>query len=113
MRTAIAALHGTPFTVGPIKSILTSSAQIADPLVLVTFGATVLLLCAHICPAVSREVIKANFEQSWGECQAVLEHYRVQMPLARQSMQTLQALRGKLFDLGSHGVCDIFANDLA
>lgn len=68
--------------------------------VLVTFGATVLLLCAHICPAVGRDVIKANFERSWGECQAVLEHYRVQMPLARQSMQTLQALRGE--DMPGH-----------
>lgn len=43
----------------------------------------------------SRDEIKGSFEMSWSQCQGVLEYYRLQMPLARQSMQTLQALKGE------------------
>lgn len=62
---------------------------------IVTFGAAVLLLCTQICPAVGREVLQRDFDKSWDRAQAILDYYRVQRPVARQSIQTLKALRGK------------------
>jgi hypothetical protein len=70
------------------------SRQFADT-VPVTFGAAVVLLCAQICPAISSDAIEASFDHSWAESLAILEHYRVQLPVARQSIQTLKALKGK------------------
>lgn len=40
-------------------------------------------------------MIEASFGSSWAESLAILEHYRVQLPVARQSIQTLKALKGK------------------
>lgn len=54
-----------------------------------------MLLCAQICPAISIEVVDLSFERSWAKSLAILEHYRVQLPVARQSIQTLQALKGE------------------
>ncbi|KAK0387822.1 hypothetical protein NLU13_4067 [Sarocladium strictum] len=61
-----------------------------------TFGAAVLLLCTQICPAVGGDVLQRNFEESWQRANAILDYYKVQRPVARQSIKTLQALRDSL-----------------
>jgi hypothetical protein len=78
----------------------------------VTFGATVLLLCTQICPAVSRDVLQQHFEDSWDKAHSILDYYRVQRPVARQSIQTLKTLRGEQNQTSRHlhtvAVPDIF-----
>jgi hypothetical protein len=73
--------------------------------IVVTFGAAVLLLCTQICPAVGADVLQRDFEDAWERAQAILDYYKLQRPVARQSIQTLKTLRGKqksFFNLLTH-----------